>query len=326
MRLGYIGLGKMGLAQVARLLAKKWRVVAYNRSKEPRAGAKKAGAEAADTIADVARMLKPPRLIWLMVSHAAVDSVLHELLPHLSNGDTVIDGGNSFYKESQRRARELARRGIHFLDVGVSGGPSGARNGACLMIGGDKRIFRNYEKLFRDLSAPQAYAYLGLSGAGHFVKMAHNGIEYGMMQSIAEGFSILRRADLRRLDADRRGKRKFGFNLTQIAELYNRGSVIESRLVGWLAKALAEHGEDLKEISGEVAQSGEGLWTVQTAKELGVPVKVIEESLKFRIKSKGNPSYSGQVVSALRNQFGGHEVARNEFFQRRLRKMKKLKP
>lgn len=329
--IGYIGLGKMGLAQVVRLAEKGWRIVAWNRSEGPRTAAKKSGVEVCETLTEVAARFHKPRLIWLMVPHGAVDGVLKELVPHLSQGDTVIDGGNSFYKNSIRRARELARRGIHFLDVGVSGGPFGARSGACLMVGGEKEIFKKHEQLFRALSASQnysdvlennridragtkrsrlnySYAYMGKSGAGHFVKMVHNGIEYGMMQSIAEGFSILRRADLRGLDADRREKRKLGFNLTQIAELYNRGSVIESRLIGWLAKAFEEHGESLKDVSGEVAQSGEGLWTVQTAKELGVPVKVIEDSLKFRIQSKGNPTNTGQIISALRNQFGGHSV------------------
>lgn len=320
----------MGLAQAARLLEKEWRVVAWNRSTPPREAARRLGADVSGTFEDVCTKLKKPRLIWLMVPSAAVDEVLKDIVPHLAAGDAVIDGGNSFYKHSIRRARELARRQIHLLDVGVSGGPSGARNGACLMVGGEKKVFRKYERLFKDLSVstPQrqhtdklefvgmskrergSYAYVGESGAGHFVKMVHNGIEYGMMQALAEGFALLRNAELRGLDADKRGKKtRLGLNLTRIAELYNQGSVIESRLVGWLAKAFAEHGEDLKDISGEVAQSGEGLWTVKTAEGLGVPVKIIEDSLKFRIKSKGNPSYTGQVVSAIRNQFGGHDVS-----------------
>ncbi len=351
MTLGYIGLGKMGLAQVERLLEKGWRVVAWNRSAPPREAARRLGAVVGDTVAEVCERMTPPRLLWLMVSHVAVDNVLKELVPHLSKGDTVIDGGNSFYKDSIDRAVRLGgRRGIHFLDVGVSGGPVGARNGACLMVGGDKKVFEKCEKLFLDLSAASSvtirqqekhtdkpknvgmllggrerggYAYVGRSGAGHFVKMVHNGIEYGMMQSIAEGFNLLRSADSPRKAEDpekqqavngagghgaRRGKGSFGLNLKRVAELYNRGSVIESRLVGWLAKAYKEHGEGLKDISGEVAQSGEGLWTVKTAKELGVPVQIIKDSLDFRLMSKGNPSYTGQVVSALRNQFGGHEV------------------
>ena len=307
MQLGYFGLGKMGLAQVKRLAEKGYTVVAYNRSEEPRAEAKKAGAEVTNSVGGVAHALKMPRIIWLMVPHAAVDEVLTELVPYLTKGDTVIDGGNSFYKHSMRRAAELAKKGINFLDCGTSGGPAGARNGACLMIGGEKKVFTKYEKLFADLSQGLSYvnthrivlggsyAYVGESGAGHFVKMVHNGIEYGMMQSLAEGFEVMKRSP-------------FKLPLLNIAKLYNKGSVIESRLVGWLEKAFKEYGEDLKDISGEVGQLGEGKWTVDTAKELGVPVKVIEDSLAFRFTSQGNPSYTGQVVSALRNQFGGHEV------------------
>src|SRR3989344_6912693 len=193
MRIGYIGLGKMGLAQVERLLEYGHRVVVWNRSSEPSSKAKRAGAEVGKDIQDVCGKLKNPRLIWLMVPHAAVDDVLKELVPHLSKGDTVIDGGNSFYKHSMRRAKALSRKGIHFLDSGTSGGPAGARSGACLMIGGEKKIFEKYEKLFRDLAALDAYAYFGKAGAGHFVKMVHNGIEYGMMQAIGEGFEILKK-------------------------------------------------------------------------------------------------------------------------------------
>ncbi len=240
-----------------------------------------------------------------MVPHKVVGEMLAEILPFLERGDTVIDGGNSFWKESRRRASRLAGRGIHFLDVGTSGGPAGARNGACLMIGGEKKIFEKYQKLFQDLSGDNSpsyiprnvggCAYVGKAGAGHFVKMVHNGIEYGMMQALGEGFEVLKRSP-------------FKLSLHAVAELYNKRSVIESRLVGWLAKAFKEHGENLKGVSGEVAQSGEGPWTVETAKKLGVSVGVIKKSLDFRLKSKGNPSYTGQVVSALRHQFGGHDI------------------
>lgn len=311
MQLGYIGLGKMGLAQVERLLEYGHRVVAWNRSEEPREKARKAGAEISDTSEGVAARLKAPRLIWLMVPHAVVDDILKKLAPHLQRGDTVIDGGNSFYKDSMRRAKTLKKKGINFLDCGTSGGPEGARHGACLMVGGEKKVYERYQKIFRDLALLDGYAYVGKSGAGHFVKMVHNGIEYGMMQALAEGFNLLRTAERRGLHAEGMRRSKFRFNLKQIAELYNRGSVIESRLVGWLAKAFAEHGENLNKISGEVAHSGECLWTVETAKELGVPVKIIKDALDFRVRSNGNPSYAGQVVSALRNQFGGHSVKKH---------------
>lgn len=303
--IGYLGLGKMGLAQVKLLCEKKWRVVAWNRSPAPRLLARRAGAEVRATAVEVVFALTKPRLIWLMVPHKVVDEMLNEILPRLEKGDTVIDGGNSFYEKSIGRATKLARRGIHFLDIGTSGGPSGARNGACLMIGGEKKIFKKYERLFQDLSLSRrhsnlprnvgGYDHVGKAGAGHFVKMVHNGIEYGMMQALGEGFAVMK-------------KSAFRLHLKKVAELYNRRSVIESRLVGWLAQALKEHGENLKSISGEVAQSGEGLWTVETAKKLGVPVPVIKKSLDFRLNSKGNPSFTGQVVSALRNQFGGHDT------------------
>jgi 6-phosphogluconate dehydrogenase len=230
-----------------------------------------------------------------MVPHQAVDKVLQELLPFLQKGDTVIDGGNSPYKESIRRFKELKERGIYFLDVGVSGGPSGARNGACIMVGGGKEIFRKYKNLFRDLACTGGYAHMGKPGAGHFVKMVHNGIEYGMMQALAEGFALMKASP-------------FDLNLTQIAKLYNHKSVVESRLVGWLHNAFSRHGEHLDDISGTVSHSGEGSWTVEAAEELGIPVPGIEGALNFRIQSQAHPSYTGQILSAVRNQFGGHEV------------------
>jgi len=222
-----------------------------------------------------------------MVPHTAVDNTLALLLPLLEKGDTVIDGGNSYFKDTLRRVDEVASYGIQYMDAGVSGGPEGARHGACTMIGGEKDVFEKYESLFKDISAPDAYSYLGKCGAGHFVKMVHNGIEYGMMQAIAEGFSILRASD-------------FVLDLKEVARIYNNRSVIESRLVGWLESGFDAYGTDLEAISGEVSHSGEGQWTVETAKEIGVPVRVIEESLQFREDSKGNPSYTGQVVSHYR--------------------------
>jgi len=236
-----------------------------------------------------------PRLVWIMVPYQAVDEVLKELTPLLAPGDVVVDGGNSPYRKSIRRAKELEARGIDFLDVGVSGGPAGARNGACIMVGGKKEVFQRFETVFRDLSVPDGYGYMGWTGAGHFVKMVHNGIEYGMMQALAEGFAIMKASD-------------FGLDLTQITDLYNHKSVIESRLVGWLQSAFVQYGEDLKDIAGSAAQSGEGMWTVEAGKELGIPTPVIQAALDFRIQSQKNPSYTGRLISAMRNQFGGHEV------------------
>ena len=297
-QIGYYGLGKMGLNMALRLKEKGWEVIASNRSQEPRDQAKEQGLEIVETLADIPAKLSVPRLIWLMVSHKAVDEVLDELLPHLEKGDVIIDGGNSFFKDSIRRAAEVEEKGFKWLDIGTSGGPGGARDGACLMIGGNKEVYETYTELFSDIAAPNAFAYFGKAGAGHFVKMVHNGIEYGMMQAIGEGFELMKKSD-------------FNLDLAKVAKLYNHRSVIESRLVGWLENAYKEEGVDLSGISGEVSHSGEGLWTVETAKEMGISVEVIAKSLEFRVKSQGNPSYTGQVVSALRNQFGGHEVGKN---------------
>ncbi len=295
MKLGYIGLGKMGYNMVERLLEKGHHVVVYNRSQDPVERISKQGAQPAASLQSLVTMLAPPRLMWLMVPYQAVEEILRGLVPFLQKDDTVIDGGNSPYKESMRRAHEMGGKGIHFLDAGVSGGPAGARNGACIMIGGRKEIFKKHEKLFQDLSVEKGYGYMGKSGAGHFVKMVHNGIEYGMMQAIAEGFAVMKTSP-------------FDLDLTTVADLYNHKSVIESRLVGWLKNAFELHGKDLSEISGSVAQSGEGMWTVAAAKEFGVPVPIIKGALDFRLESQNNPSYTGKIVSALRNQFGGHEV------------------
>jgi 6-phosphogluconate dehydrogenase len=295
MKIGYIGLGKMGFNMAELLLEKGHGVVAFNKSPEPVHRIAARGAQAADSVRALVHALAPPRLVWIMVPHQAVDAVLNELTPLLTQGDTIIDGGNSPYKESIRRSRELAAKGIDFLDAGVSGGPAGARKGACIMVGGRRDVYQRFERLFQDLSADNGYGYMGASGAGHFVKMVHNGIEYGMMQALAEGFSIMKRS-------------AFELDLTRIADLYNHKSVIESRLVGWLKNAYEQYGRDLDGISGSAAQSGEGMWTVDAAKELGIAVPVIKGALDYRFASKNKPSYTGKIISALRNQFGGHEA------------------
>ncbi len=296
MQLGYIGLGKMGFNMVERLLEKGHEVVVYNREMSAVKKAADKGARPSASVSELVQRLAPPRLLWLMIPYQAVDVVLKDLMPLLTKGDTVIDGGNSPYKESIRRARELDAMGVDFLDAGVSGGPSGARQGACIMIGGKREVFRKFEGLFRDLAVAGGYGYLGSSGAGHFVKMVHNGIEYGMMQALAEGFAVMKASP-------------FDLDLRAVANLYDHRSVIESRLVGWLQNAFLQHGQELADISGTVAQSGEGTWTVEAGKEFGVPVKVIEDALDFRLRSQSAPSYTGRILSALRNQFGGHEAA-----------------
>ncbi len=296
MELGYIGLGKMGFNMVELLLEKGHDVVVFDRDPGSVQAVAKEGASPAGSLKEITQALPLPRLVWIMVPYRAVESVLAELVPLLSAGDAVIDGGNSPYKESVRRAGELERRGIDFLDAGVSGGPKGARTGACIMVGGKRAAYERLEPLFRDLAADKAWLYTGPSGSGHFVKMVHNGIEYGMMQALAEGFSVLKSSS-------------FPLELARIADLYNHRSVIESRLVEWLRQAYERLGDDLPGITGSAAQSGEGMWTVEAAKEFGIPVPVIEGALQFRIQSETNPSYSGRIISALRHEFGGHEAA-----------------
>lgn len=300
MKIGYIGLGKMGYGMVLNLLEHGHQVVAYNRSPEPIKELEKKGAVPAFTIKELTEKLEGQKIIWLMVPWQVVDSVIDEVLPFLKEGDILIDGGNSPYVETIRRAKVVTGKGVHFMDIGVSGGPSGARNGACMMVGGEKEDFDFMKGVIKDLCVENGFGYMGKHGAGHFVKMIHNGIEYGMMQAIGEGFEVMKKAP------------EFDVNLLEVTKVYNHGSVIESRLVGWLQSAYEKYGEDLKEISGEISHSGEGLWTVESAKRNNVPVPIIEASLKFREDSNGNPSYTGQVVSALRNQFGGHDVSKNK--------------
>jgi len=295
MKIGYIGLGKMGYNMVLRLHEKSHEVLAYNRSEEARKEIEKEiGIQTISSLSDF-KNLGAPRTLWLMVPNNAVDEVLKELVPILDKGDTVIDGGNSFYKDSIRRGDELQNRGIRFLDVGVSGGPNGARHGACMMIGGDKKRFLELQDLFIDLTLPDSFKFFGKAGAGHFVKMVHNGIEYGMMQAIAEGFEVMKKSD-------------FNLNLQNVADLYNHGSVIESHLVGWLESGFKKYGESLEDVSGTVAHTGEGKWTVEAAKELGIETPIIEGSYNFRVNSKDKPSFTGKILSMLRNQFGGHSM------------------
>lgn len=301
--IGIVGLGKMGVGLARQWHEKGWRVVAYNRHPEKARELGAEGIEGAQTLDEFIARLSSPRVVWIMVTAGEpVDDFLfgkNALASKLKKGDIVIDGGNSFFEDSMRRAKLLAKRGIKFLDAGVSGGPSGARNGACIMIGGDKATYEKLEPLFANVSVLGGYAYFGKAGAGHFVKMVHNGIEYGMMQSIAEGFALMK-------------KSPFKLNLQKIARLYNRGSVIESRLVGWLESGFREFGEDLKAVSGSVAYTGEGEWTVKTGKRCKMKLPVIEDSFKFRVHSEKLPSYMGKILSMLRNQFGGHAARRKK--------------
>lgn len=301
---GMVGLGKMGAGLVRQLLEKGWPVVGYNRTSEAIDRLAQEGMVASSSLQDLVAKLPGPRVIWLMVpsvakasagkpTRAAIDDVLDELLPFLASGDIIIDGGNSYFEETVKRGRRCGRRGVKFIDIGVSGGPSGARTGAALMIGGEAAVYRELEPLFRDLAAPGGYQFFPGLGAGHFVKMIHNGIEYGMMQALAEGFEILQTASYR-------------LDLERVAHVYNHGSVIDSRLVGWLTDAFELHGPDLEGVTSTVAHTGEGAWTVTTAKKLGVEAKIIAGALAFRQQSAKNPRFAGKVLSALREQFGGH--------------------
>ena len=297
--IGIVGLGKMGANMARRMVEKGWRVVGYNRTVSVAEGMKSDGIVPAATYAEMVSSLSAPRTVWLMVpAGEAVDETLFGeggIADLLSPGDIVIDGGNSFFKDAIPRAEKLKAKGIRFMDAGTSGGPGGARSGACLMVGGERKTFEETEELFKDFAKEGAYQFFDGHGAGHFVKMVHNGIEYGMMQSIAEGFEMLKKSD-------------YHLDLERVADIYNNGSVIESRLVGWLKDAYKESGQELEGISSTVAHTGEGEWTAKTAKEMGVDVHSIEYAFRFRVDSEKNPRYAGKVVSALRGQFGGHSV------------------
>ncbi|MHB1340540.1 MAG: glucose-6-phosphate dehydrogenase [Coriobacteriia bacterium] len=295
--IGVVGLGKMGAGLARNLLGHHWRVVGFNRTASVAEEMASEGLVPASTLERLVAALEPPRTVWLMVpAGEPVEAALFAeggLASLLQAGDTVIDGGNSRWSDTAARAPRLAALGLRFLDVGTSGGPGGARRGASLMIGGVREDFERLQHLWRSVSVRDGYRFFDGHGAGHFVKMVHNGIEYGMMQAIAEGFAVLKASDL-------------GIDLHSAADIYNRGSVIESRLMGWLCEAFTAFGPGLSDVSGSVAHTGEGAWTVQAAEDLGVEVRVIADALQFRLQSEKDPSYTGKVLSALRNRFGGH--------------------
>lgn len=296
---GIIGLGKMGGGLAGQLLEKGWKVVGYNRTREVAEGFEKYGLTIASDIKDLVAKLKKPRVIIISLpAGPVVDEMLfgrEGLTMYLEKGDIVIDAGNSNYNDAKERFEKLAAKGVHFVDIGVSGGPGGARTGACLMVGGERKIYEYLRPLYFDLAVPEGVAHFEGPGAGHFVKMVHNGIEYGMMQSIAEGFAVMKKSE-------------YNLDLTKVANVYNHGSVIESKLIGWLQSGFEQHGEDLSDVTGTVAHTGEGAWTVEAAKKLKVEVPIIEGSLEFRKQSEKNPSYTGQILSTLREQFGGHKA------------------
>jgi 6-phosphogluconate dehydrogenase len=302
MHLGFIGLGRMGANMVRRLARDGHQVVAYNRTVEKAhelADEEHAGGHdvaAADTVAALVQSLAKPRVAWIMVPAGdATEAQIAELLEHLEPGDTIVDGGNTNFHDDVRRHAELAKHGIRYVDAGVSGGIWGLANGFCLMVGGDPEAVTPLEPIFRSLAPEDGYLHTGGPGSGHYVKMIHNGIEYGMMQAYAEGFEILHASD-------------YGLQLEKIADLWNHGSVVRSWLLELAAAAFASNGQDLEHLKGWVADSGEGRWTVQEAIDRDVPAPVITLSLQTRFRSRQDDSYGAKVLAALRNEFGGHAV------------------
>lgn len=298
MEIAMIGLGKMGANMTKRLLGGGHRVVAYDINEQAIQAAESAGAEGVRTLEQVAEKLEPPRSVWVMVPSGEITkNMIRELSNVLSPGDIIIDGGNSNYKDSLRRAEELSQKGLNFIDVGTSGGIWGLTEGYSLMVGGDQVAVDLHRSIFETLApaADQGWGHVGPVGAGHFVKMIHNGIEYGLMQAYAEGFGIMK------------AKEQFNLDLHQVAEIWRYGSVVRSWLVDLTAAALEED-QDLSGIKAWVEDSGEGRWTVFEAIDLDVSAPVITASLQRRLQSRREQPFSDKLVAALRNQFGGHAV------------------
>ncbi len=332
MQIGMIGLGRMGANMVRRLMRGGHRCVAHDRNREAVAALAAEGATGASALSDFVAELTPPRVVWLMLPAEVVDATLNDLVPLLRDGDIVVDGGNSHYVDAIRRGAQLAPRGIDYADVGTSGGVWGLERGYCLMIGGPEQAVRRLDPIFKtlapghgsiprtpgraetDATAEAGYLHCGPAGAGHFVKMVHNGIEYGMMSAYAEGMNILRHANLGKrehsADAETTPLRnpehyRYDFNLAEIAEAWRRGSVVASWLLDLTAGALAKQ-PDLDSFSGRVSDSGEGRWTVLAAVEEGVPAPVISAALYQRFASRGADDFAAKLLSALRFEFGGH--------------------
>lgn len=298
MHIGFVGLGKMGFNLVLNLLRHKHTVTGYDLNTELVNEIKTEGAGGVNTLADLFQTVPAPRTIWLMIpAGPLVDKVIDQLHEAgLSAGDTVIDGGNSHYKDSIRRHDALKEKGIGFVDCGTSGGTSGALDGACTMVGGDPEVMEPLHQVFTDISVPNGYLYTGPAGSGHFTKMVHNGVEYGMMQAIAEGFEVLE-------------KSPFPYDFEAVAKNWNNGSVVRSWLMELTENAFSKDPK-LESIRGVMQSSGEGKWTLETALDLGVPTPVIALSLLMRYRSQQDDTFSGKVVAALRNEFGGHAVVK----------------
>lgn len=303
MKIGFIGLGKMGKNMVFRLLEQGIEVVAWNRSPEPRAEVQQAGAMVVETLAELIAQLPVPRTIWLMLPAGEVtDQILETLQPLLNSGDTVIDGANSFYKDTLQRGERLQTQGIRFIDAPISGGPAGARTGGCMLVGGTAESLADLQPLFAALTAPGALGFFGTLGSGHYAKMIHNGIEYGMMEAIAEGAAVLKHGP-------------FSYDMAEVFRVYNIKTVIESRLVGWTQEALVEDG-NLSTVQTTIGALGEGAWTVKTAQELNIAVPAIAAAVQVRnesatVQENSPEGYRNRVVSAQRGKFGGHPVKKS---------------
>ena len=302
MDIGMIGLGKMGANMATRLLLGGHRVVVYDINEDAIQAAEEAGAEGARTLNEVMDKLAPPRSVWVMVPSGQItETTIQNLSDLLSPGDTVIDGGNSNYKDSMRRAEELSLKGLHFIDVGTSGGVWGLKEGYSMMVGGEQKVVDRHRPIFETLAPAQdlGWGHVGPPASGHFVKMVHNGIEYGLMQAYAEGFNIMK------------AKGEFNLDLHQIAEIWRYGSVVRSWLLDLTSAALAED-QDLDSIEAWVQDSGEGRWTVFEAIDLNVSAPVITASLIRRLRSREDGPFSDKLLAAMRNQFGGHAVKQAE--------------
>ena len=302
MDIGMIGLGKMGANMATRLLLGGHRVVAHDINEDAIQAAEEAGAEGARTLNEVMDKLAPPRSVWVMVPSGQItETTIQNLSDLLSPGDTVIDGGNSNYKDSMRRAEELSLKGLHFIDVGTSGGVWGLKEGYSMMVGGEQKVVDRHRPIFETLAPAHdlGWGHVGPPGSGHFVKMVHNGIEYGLMQAYAEGFNIMK------------AKGEFNLDLHQIAEIWRYGSVVRSWLLDLTSAALAED-QDLDSIEAWVQDSGEGRWTVFEAIDLNVSAPVITASLQRRLRSREDGPFSDKLLAAMRNQFGGHAVKQAE--------------
>lgn len=294
-QIGFVGLGNMGLSMVLNLIDKGYDVHAWNRSEPARLEAKKAGAKVFENLADLVNSLNEPRVIWSMVAAGSpVDEIISQLSKSLKKGDMFIDGANSYYQDSIRRGKELESRGIYFFDAGVSGGINGARNGACMMVGGDKLLYKKHlESIVKDLSTDLGYGYFGKVGAGHFVKMVHNAIEYGMMQSIAEGVNLITHSDFHKLD------------MAKLTEVWNHGSIITGNLMGFLNDALSKDAK-LEKTKSVVGSLGTGEWAVREALQREVPFANISNAVFSRFNSRGRDDFGAKVVQALREEFGNH--------------------